>query len=52
MKKDCVLKLLFRGSENGFSSNEFHKRCDNKGATITIVKSNNHIFGGYTDIPW
>ncbi|PKK76726.1 hypothetical protein RhiirC2_862418 [Rhizophagus irregularis] len=31
-------KLLIRGSRDGFTSASFHKMCDNKGPTITIIK--------------
>ena len=44
--------MIFRGSENGFSTEEFHKRCDHRGPTITIMKSKHYLFGGFTDIPW
>eukprot|EP01084_Bolivina_argentea_P096495 173475_1 len=45
--------LLFRASEHGFKANEFHKKCDNNGATISIIKSHfGNVFGGYTTIPW
>merc|ERR1712190_222984 len=32
----------------------FHQKCDGKGRTITIVKSEyqDHIFGGYTSKSW
>jgi len=46
-------RLLFRGSRDGFDAATFHRKCDNKGATITIVHSNlGHVFGGYTSLPW
>ncbi len=46
--------LLFRASQHGFKATDFHNKCDNnKGATITIIKSNfGNIFGGYTTVPW
>eukprot|EP01084_Bolivina_argentea_P134788 237638_1 len=32
---------------------EFHKQCDDKGATVLIIKSEyNHVFGGYSSISW
>ncbi|RGB29258.1 BTB/POZ domain-containing protein [Rhizophagus diaphanus] len=48
------LKLLVRGSENGFDRRNFHERCDNKGPTITIVKvkDTNEILGGYNPCDW
>jgi len=46
------LELLYRGTSHGFGEDDFHSRCDDKGATLSIVKSDTgHIFGGYTDIP-
>ena len=30
----------------------FHFKCNNQGATLTVVKSfTNHLFGSYTPIP-
>ena len=53
MKKETKLKLLFRASKDGFSAKSFHSKCDNKGATITIVRSeHNHVFGGFTTQSW
>ncbi|XP_067048271.1 uncharacterized protein [Acropora muricata] len=37
---------------NGWSPKTFHKNCDNKKHTVTIIKKGTYIFGGYTDIPW
>lgn len=46
-------KLLYKASRDGFSAKMFHDLCDNNGATITVIKSDNgKIFGAYTDIPW
>ena len=40
-------------SENGSSSNDFHKYCDNQGATLTLIKTTgNVIFGGFTPLSW
>ncbi|KAK8807828.1 hypothetical protein WA158_007357 [Blastocystis sp. Blastoise] len=55
--KEKKWKLLFRASEHNYSASEFHKYCNNKGETVTIIKhigKNNHIniFGGYTDQSW
>lgn len=46
------LRLLYRYSEDNPSNEEFHRRCDNKGYTLTIVSANGFVFGGYTEIPW
>ena len=46
-------ELLYRATRDGFSAANFHKRCDNKSKTLTIIKSTNgNIFGGYTDKAW
>ena len=44
--------LLFRASRDGFASRNFHSKCDNKGPTITVVKSGGYIFGGFTEQSW
>ena len=47
------LSLLYRGSINGFSADKWHKYSDNNGPTITLILTEyDHIFGGYTSIPW
>ena len=45
-------RLLFRASRDGFASENFHWKCDNKGPTVTIVKSGKCIFGGFTEKSW
>lgn len=49
-------RLLYRGSRDGWLSSNFHKHCDNKGATVTLIKAvvntKEYIFGGYTDQSW
>jgi len=43
-------QLLYRGTRDG---DKFHNKCDNKGATITLIQSSTgHLFGGYTPSPW
>jgi hypothetical protein len=33
--------------------NSFHSKCDNQGATVTIIRSvNGYLYGGYTSISW
>jgi len=44
--------LLYRASRNGWAASNFHSCCDNKGRTVTVVKSGNYIFGGYTEQDW
>mmetsp|Transcript_6652 Transcript_6652/g.9667 ORF Transcript_6652/g.9667 Transcript_6652/m.9667 type:complete len:591 (+) Transcript_6652:40-1812(+) len=46
-------KLLYRGSRDGFAASAFHKSCDNKGPTFTIIQTpNNCVFGGYLSCSW
>jgi hypothetical protein len=46
--------LLLRGSKDGFGAEEFKTNCNNKGATIVIIKlkNSNKIIGGYNPIKW
>ena len=44
--------LCYRQSSDGDLDTTFHEKCDGKQNTITIVKVNEFVFGGYTDIPW
>lgn len=46
-------KLLYRGSQDGFKGQDFHKKADDHQPTITIIKSHNgKVFGGYSDQTW
>jgi hypothetical protein len=46
--------LLYRASRDGNTSKAFHAKCDNKGATLVIVKIENskQIVGGYNPLRW
>jgi hypothetical protein len=46
-------RLLYRGSRDGFGSSNFHSKCDNESATVTVIlTTKDYIFGGFTPIPW
>ena len=47
-----VWKLCYRASSNGWAASTFHSRCDGKPHTVTIIRKNHYVFGGYTDIAW
>ncbi|KAK8800692.1 hypothetical protein WA158_000017 [Blastocystis sp. Blastoise] len=53
---DKKYTLLFRGSRYDFDANAFHKYCDQKGSTFTIVRTITRnkecIFGGFTKVSW
>ena len=42
-------RFLVRASRDGFTLKTGSK-CDNQGPTLTIVKSGNYIFGGFTEL--
>ena len=47
------MELLYRGSENDFSAEQFHEKCDDQGATLFLCQSEHtHIFGGFTKESW
>ena len=46
------MELIYRGSRDGMTSNNFHNKCDNKGPTIVLYKNEKSIFGGFTPISW
>jgi hypothetical protein len=47
------LKLLWRGSRDGFRQKEFHPRCEGSAnALMLILDTNGTIFGGFTSLEW
>ena len=51
--KSMDITLLFRGSEHDYDCNKFHKYCDDKGPTVTVIHNHlNHVFGGYISASW
>ena len=53
LKPTSVMKLLYRGSKDGWAHADFHRLCDNKGPTVTLVKSSaGRISGGFTTVSW
>ncbi|KAL7544862.1 hypothetical protein ACHAWF_008226 [Thalassiosira exigua] len=50
---DGDLKLLYRSSRDGASSENFHSKCDNQGCTLTIIETTDgFVLGGYSNVPW
>ncbi|KAH3714364.1 hypothetical protein Pelo_19127 [Pelomyxa schiedti] len=46
-------RLLWRGSDHGFTAAKFHELCDNIASALVIVRSSsNYIFGGYSHLPF
>jgi hypothetical protein len=47
--KKLVTTLLFRGSKHGWTQEDFHSSCDEKGPTISLFKiKDGDIIGGFT----
>eukprot|EP01083_Nonionella_stella_P084773 234744_1 len=46
--------LIFKASRDGFSSLDFHTRCDGQCPTLVVAKAvdSDIIFGGYAAVPW
>jgi hypothetical protein len=45
--------LLWRGSRDGFTAQEFHLRCDGRGNTLTLIAdTDGNVFGGFTPVKW
>jgi len=52
-KKLQMQLLLFKASVDGLNAVNFHSKCDNKGPTITLIKSEfGQVFGGYISQSW
>ena len=46
-------ELLYRLTDDGGTPQSFHSKCDNKGPTIMIVKTeDDRVFGGYNSTSW
>jgi len=46
--------LLYRGSRDGFSADDFHRCCDGKGPTVVIVRPRgvDRVIGGFNSRGW
>jgi hypothetical protein len=50
---DQQFRLLWRGGRDGFGSGEFHRRCDRRANTLTMISDTaGNIFGGFTAVEW
>ncbi|GBC08562.1 hypothetical protein RclHR1_08210007 [Rhizophagus clarus] len=49
-----IFNLLYRASRDGDTAADFHNKCDNKGATLLVIKISNseQIVGGYNPLIW
>jgi hypothetical protein len=45
--------LLWRGSRDGFTARKFHRRCDGRANTLTLISdTDGNVFGGFTPVKW
>ena len=52
-KKVKSFKVLYQALIDGYSNKDFHKKCDGKNFTITLVIiDKDKIFGGFIEIEW
>lgn len=45
-------KLIYKASVHGFAAQEFHRRCGSPDKTVTVISTQDNLFGGYLDVPW
>ena len=52
-KTNVKFELLWKGTRDGFKAATFHSKCDKKGPTLTVIKSqHDKVFGGFTSESW
>lgn len=51
-RRSSYWNRCYQATVNGWSSYAFHANCDDKGASLTIIRVGNYIFGGYTSLTW
>ncbi|KAL9958724.1 hypothetical protein ACROYT_G035777 [Oculina patagonica] len=42
----------YHALEHGWDVSTFHQQCDNKGPTLSIIRKDNYVFGGFTERGW
>lgn len=46
-------ELCYRATRDGFFSNVFHRNCDGKQNTVSVIRSHrDSVFGGYVKTAW
>ena len=52
-EKIVSLTLYYRGSRDGWMSEDFHSNCDNKGPTLTLLQiKEGDCIGAFTKAEW
>ncbi|PRP85000.1 hypothetical protein PROFUN_07288 [Planoprotostelium fungivorum] len=45
--------LLYKATRHGFTAEDFHRKCDNRGPTVTLLRSRSgYLFGGINKWMW
>ena len=46
-------RQIYKATRDGFSVKNIHLCCDEKGETVTVMRTTTgYLFGGYTDVSW
>ena len=45
-------QICYRASCDGWEAESFHRKCDDVGPTLILVKCGINVFGGFTDQSW
>ena len=49
---DSQWLLCYRASSHGWADRDFLRSCDGKDYAVVIIKNDQYVFGGFTDIAW
>ena len=50
--KNILYTQIYKATKDGGTGKDFHRYCDNKNPSLTLIESTNgYIFGGYITIP-
>ena len=50
---DRKVELLYKATQEENIRDDFHRKCDNKGATVVLIETTKgRRFGGYTSLSW
>ena len=51
--KEFVFTLLYRATQQEYTAEEFHRKCDHRSPTVSLLKLNNgNCIGGFTSSRW
>lgn len=49
---DVKTDLQYRASRDGWEGTDYHRLCDNKGPTVSLIMTTNNVLcGGFLKIP-